>query len=78
MAEFGYIERFLAEGIQHEDARGVREGEAKICFELGNFLFEGLVDHIIPAYIRINACLHSHDTLVTVCTIVFGVTLICV
>jgi hypothetical protein len=45
---------------------------------LGDFLFESLVDHVILAYIRINAYLHPHHTFVTVCTIVHGVTLICV
>ena len=58
IGEFGYIERFLAEGIKHEDTVGVREREAKISFELGDFLFEGLVDHVVLAYIHINAYLH--------------------
>ena len=70
MGEFGYIEWFLAERIKHEDAIGVREGEAKICFELGNFLFESLIYHVILTYIHINAYSHSYDTLVTICTIV--------
>ena len=70
MAKFGNIERLLAEGIEHKNAIGVREGEAKISFELGNFLFESLVEHIVLAYIRMNAYLHSHHIFVTVCTIV--------
>jgi hypothetical protein len=78
IGEFGYIERLLAESIKHEDTVGVREGEAKVGFEFGNFLFKGLVYHVVLTYIRINAYLHVHHTLVMICTIVFGVTLICV
>ena len=78
VSEFGYIERLLAERIEHEDAVGVRECETKIGLELGDFLFESLVEHVVLAYIHINAYLHPHHTFVTVCTTVLGVILICV
>ena len=68
--EFGYIERFLAEGIEHEDAVWVREGEAKICFEFGYFLFESWINHVVLAYIRMNVYLHPHHNFVIDCTIV--------
>jgi len=76
IGEFGYIERFLAQCIKHEDAVGIGKSEAKIGFKLGYFLFERLIKHIVLTYIRINAYLHDHHTLVMVCTIVLGVTLI--
>jgi hypothetical protein len=76
IGEFGYIERLLTKGIQHEDTVGIGKREAEISFELGNFLFEGWIYHVILIYIRINAYLHDHLTLMKGCTKVFSVILI--
>ena len=70
IGEFGHIERFLAEGVQHQDAVRVREGKAKVGFQFGDFLFECLIDHVVLAYIRINVYLQLHHNIVMICTIV--------
>ncbi len=70
VGELGYVEWSLVESVEHEDAIGVGEGGAKIRFELGNFLFECLIDHVDLAYIHIIVYLQLHHTFVTVCTIV--------
>jgi hypothetical protein len=70
IGEFGDIERLLAERVHHEDAVRVREGEAEVGFKLRDFLFEGLINHNVLVYIRMNACLHFYNIVVMVFTIV--------